>query len=94
MTKAALPHHAHGGTRQIVMPSSLTLRPQLSIRELLGGKVNTFAETLAHEDVEHGLQVLLAAPNALKTPLLNIEKGLAKRSVTRAPPWPVNFCRF
>lgn len=71
--KAVLPGMRSRGRGQIVVLGSLTgYVPTRSFGAYSATKsaVNTFVETLSHEEDTHGIQVLLAAPIAVKTPLL------------------------
>lgn len=78
IVKAALPLMRERGRGRIIVLGSLTgYVPTVGFASYSASKaaVNTFVETLAHEEAQHGIQVLLAAPNAVKTPLLNQVTG-------------------
>jgi NAD(P)-dependent dehydrogenase (short-subunit alcohol dehydrogenase family) len=71
MTKAVLPGMRQRGTGQIVVRCSITgYVPPRGVGAYSASKaaVNSFVETLAHEERPHGITVLLVAPNAVKTP--------------------------
>lgn len=71
--KAVLPSMREQGHGRIVVLGSLTgYVPSQCFASYSASKaaVNTFTETLAHEEARNGIQVLLAAPIAVKTPLL------------------------
>lgn len=76
--EAVLPQMRQRGCGQIVVLGSLTgYVPSAGFAGYSASKsaVNTFIETLAHEEAGSGVQVLLAAPTAVKTPLLNQATG-------------------
>lgn len=71
--EAVLPGMRQRGYGQVVVIGSLTgYVPTRGFSAYSASKaaVNSFVETLAREERRHGIQVLLAAPNAVKTPLL------------------------
>jgi NAD(P)-dependent dehydrogenase (short-subunit alcohol dehydrogenase family) len=71
--KAVLPSmRRHGRGRIIIMGSLAGYFPTNKFSAYSASKaaVNVFAETLAAEEKRHGIEVLLVAPNAVKTPLL------------------------
>jgi short-subunit dehydrogenase len=73
MTKAVLPGMRARGAGQIVVLGSITgYVPTRGLAAYSASKaaVNSYVEILAHEEKPHGIRVVLAAPNAVKTPLL------------------------
>lgn len=82
MVKAVLPGMRTRGCGTIVVLGSLTgYVPSRGFGAYSASKaaVDTFVEILAYEEEPHGIQVLLAAPNAVKTPLLAQASGGPKR---------------
>jgi short-subunit dehydrogenase len=78
VTKAVLPGMRARSTGQIIVLGSLTgYVPTQGFAAYSASKaaVNTYVDTLAHEERDHGLQVLLVAPNIVKTPLLDQAVG-------------------
>ncbi|MWB97004.1 SDR family NAD(P)-dependent oxidoreductase [Agromyces seonyuensis] len=81
VTKAVLPGMRERGAGRIVVLGSLTgYLPTHGFAAYSASKaaVNTYVETLAAEERPNGIRVLLAAPNAVKTPLLAQATGAAK----------------
>ncbi|MGW8815918.1 SDR family NAD(P)-dependent oxidoreductase [Gordonia terrae] len=73
MTKAVLPSMRARRSGEIVVLGSLTgYVPTAGFSAYSASKaaVDSYTETLSHEERAHGIHVLLAAPNAVKTPLL------------------------
>lgn len=73
MVKAALPAMRNRGSGTIIIMGSVTgyvPTPKFSAYCASKAAVNSFAEILAAEEKPHGIDVLLVAPNAVKTPLL------------------------
>lgn len=78
MIKAVLPTmRAYAGGQIVVLGSITGYVPSIGISAYSASKaaVNALVETLAYEERDHGIQVLLAAPNAVKTSLLNQATG-------------------
>jgi short-subunit dehydrogenase len=78
MIEAVLPnmHEQHSG--QIVALGSMAgYVPSRGLASYSASKaaVNAYIETLAHEEEEYGVQVLLVTPNIVKTPLLTQATG-------------------
>lgn len=73
IAKSVLPLMRQRGRGQIVLLGSIAgYFPSRGLGAYSASKaaVNIFAETLAQEEAEHGIQVLLVAPSAVSTPLL------------------------
>ncbi|MFC9419875.1 SDR family NAD(P)-dependent oxidoreductase, partial [Bacillus mobilis] len=86
--KAVLPGMRSRGYGQIVLLGSLTGNvPSRGFGAYSSSKaaVNAFVETLAYKEKAHGIQVLLAAPNAVKTPLLTQATG-GPKLIALSPP--------
>lgn len=78
MIKAVLPSmQAHGSGQIIVLGSITGYVPSIGFSAYSASKaaLNALVETLAYEERDHGIQVLLVAPNAVKTSLLNQAAG-------------------
>lgn len=76
--KAVLPGMQQRRRGRIIVLGSLTgYVPTAGFAGYSASKsaVNTLVETLAHEEAPNGVQVLLVAPNAVKTPLLRQATG-------------------
>ena len=78
MTKAVLPGMRKLAAAEIIVLGSLTgyvPSQRLGAYSASKAAVNTYIETLAREERQGGVHVLLVAPNAVKTPLLSQTTG-------------------